>query len=232
MVGALVGAAVGVLLVWWALKALRCGELVLPGGGDDAGKLVRGEASFWVAVVVMMAAGVWLLAAMVQQLMDLVDSDPGAFLPVEGPGYRVAVPERWRLSDELAGAAAPEGRDALAFVHPHGELVVLSPPAAGVSGEPKQALASLVETLRDPILIYDGWEMTLQGSDLDLRMAYATPRGRVTGRVLARVDDGARLRSVHAFCTYEGDAAQGACDRVVGSLELVATEGEERKNAK
>ena len=59
----------------------------------------------------------------------------------------------------------------------------------------------------------------LRGDHLDIRMRYPSPRGEVIGRLLAVVENG-ELRSVHASCTFRGDANAALCERIAGSLTL------------
>src|SRR5262245_20082578 len=109
----IVSCVCGIALAWLALRALRRGTLLLPGGGQT---LKRGQSAYWLVVVTLFAAGVGALVTGASGLSLWLDPDPGAMRTVEGPGFPIDVPSSWQEAQAEGDMAA------MSFSHPHGEL--------------------------------------------------------------------------------------------------------------
>jgi hypothetical protein len=204
MWGLIIGVALGGLLVLTAITALRQGELSL---GEL--RLVRGELRFGLVVGVLGALGLLSLGSAMMLASETEDAAP---MSVQVGDFALSIPGDWSPAAGPPTAAPTEAFGTAAFSGPGGELMVVW---RHMETAEEGAIARLVADLKQPDIAYDRWDEREVDGGRMVEMGYASPRGRVRGRALARRQAGGLSWAV-VTCSHDGSSKR--CETSIASL--------------
>lgn len=205
MLGALISLAVGGLMVFVAVQALRGGELAT---GETA--LRRGDPLFLPAIGALALGGLGLGAWTVWVVSEDVSLARQPPQRIEGDGWRAAVPPRW---ERLPAEGMPP--DATLWGDGRGELMVTRSRGPLPATRAANVGELLRETVPGPSVSDRPPIFTETSTSLAATFDYSSPRGPVRSRLLGWVT-GDEVHLVVAVCT--DGAESGVCGEVIDSL--------------